>query len=1543
MKKTLYLLFVGLLIAQVFFPYLAKADDSAGGTASVKLTKVEKKEEQVTKDNQFRFKVTAQVKNETLEPQKTSITVSNNVSLQLENEGVLLDEQNKEVGKYKINGNEIEFDVPAEQDTTISFEVTTTYLENNANLEKDNVEFTTATNHLSSEVTLYQEPKETEPEPSTVEPPKETTPKEVTEEDGDKPEADQKEVQKAPEDRAVAADEPQDVKDIFASLGYSEADSTILTGMELTYFDADGNPVDNPTVDDYVHFKFTWAIPNDVGAEIQAGDYYTFELPDTVKISQNQTIPLDPYANVEVSTDGTIKFIFTDEVKNHSNVNGTLEFDTQLNSAEIDGPGDITIKIPFEDNIPPVDINVKPAVDNTIEKSGYFDKELNPDYIYWEVDINKSLDTIDNAVVNETFPPGTTYQSVEVYKVQVDLYGEVYPGSEELVTSGYTVDAAGNVTFTTPISDAYRLKYTTKIDEDAKPEAGGSKTFENTAVLNADGTELPAKASVAASYGTLLNKKSTNYDPATQTSEWTVKYNYGEKSIAAEDATLHDEFGNSSMQLVDGSVQVNVITFNEDGSEVQGDQLVEGVDYEIEMTENGFDIVFLHDIDYAVKITYKTTISGTVDDNVTINNTVTTDTGDSSNSSGGIVQQNVVKTLGTVDYDAKEVSWQIDINKNHYMMTNWQLTDQLSPGLTLLPETFVMKDMVTGETLVENQDYTLVYDETSRQFTVQFLNTYAEGTDHDFRITYKTTFDTRVDGVDDPERIFPNNASTTWTDESGDSHSSSDGATFDPNDSAKYNGFKNGSYNATTSRITWSIGVNYDSKELEDATLVDPIQGNQQYVPGSVKIYQYTVNPDGSIEKGDEVSNYGDFTIIEPSEANNQTLTVRFPDDQSAAYIVEFKTTLNGQVIEPTYDNDATFTNGDLQPHHLTAEVSVENGGDFVNKSGYQDENGFANWSITVNPSGSTLNDVVVTDNPSSNQAIDKSSIVVYRTIVKPDGSIVKNPYLPLKEGTDYSVSLTTNATTGEQELKIEFLHQIKAPYIIEYRSFVFVNSEPSQKLTNDVTVSGNNEVAVNDGDNTTVDVVVLDGSGTAVGETGGIVFQKVNGDNEPLTGAEFRLWNKDKTIVLREATVDANGELSFGNLPYGDYILQETKAPTGYTISAELAAGKQVAISEETTNATEPIPVVNNPNKVTLKKANESGDPLAGAEFQLEQNIGGSWNKIRTDETFATDLNGEIEIDGLLPGDYRLTEVFAPAGYILNTEPIPFTVSEAEDGQIPDIVLGPFINYTGSIEAVKQSESGEKLAGAVFEVRDADQNVVKRVISGREGHIAVNNLAPGTYSLVEIRAPRGYILNTKPVEFTIAETNEGDPGTIQLDSLINYKGSVELIKNSDSGATLSGVYFDLYTEDGTLVKQDLTTNKAGEIQVDNLAPGKYYFVETKAKDGYQLNSAKIEFEVTTEFAGKPTRITVTAINYEKDHPNTPGTDGKNGTDGTNGENGTNNTNNSKVKEQPNVRMEQSNLPETGDTDNAIWWASLGLILIGFASVTLIRQARRHR
>ncbi|MDT0111231.1 SpaA isopeptide-forming pilin-related protein [Listeria booriae] len=1475
MKKVMYATLVVLLILQVFLPQLSSADSlkDSNNEASLNLKGVQLSDVTADEINDFPFNVTGLMKNTTGEKVMKEFTVSSNVKLYALDGGIIRDASKQEIGRYSIDGNRVKVEVPANIDADVTLTIGGKYAKDVTDSKKDDVVFSDSSGSVTQNVSLKadtppvvtEKPETNVDKPSEQEKPSQNDTAKVTEpKQNTTPQQDTKKVAKPSNKAQVLADEPQDIKEIFAELGYSEEDSTILTGMEVTYMDDDGNPVEEPTVDDHIHFSFTWAIPDDVGAMIEAGDYYIVQLPDNVTIPQNISIPLNEYATVEVTTDGQVKFIFTDEVKGSSDVHGTLEFDADFNPDAIDGPGDAVIKIPNEDKLPPEEVVIKPSTDTTIEKSGTFDQQLNPDYVNWQVDFNKALDTITNAKVTESFPPGVTYESVKVYKVNVDLYGEIYEGSETLVTSGYTVDANGNVTFTTPISDAYRLIYKTKINEDQKPPGGGSVTFTNTATLSGDDfDDLPATASVTASYGKLLTKSGTNYNATDQTYEWTVKYNYGETTIPEEDAVLHDTFGNSSMVLVPGSVQMNKITFNPDGSEIQGAALVEGVDYNVVLTANGFDIVFLHDIDYAVKIKYRTSIDGTVDGNLSVSNTMQLESGEQSTAGGTMTQQNVDKKLGAVDYDNKRADWSIDINKNHYSMVNWSMTDQLSDGLTMDTSTFVMKDVDTGVTLVDGTDYDFHYDTGTNQFTVEFLGSYKAGTTDMFRMTYTTDFDTSVAGEDDPNRVFTNQATITWDDENGDSHNSTDTATLNPRDAAKYDGFKRGSYNARTSIITWSIGMNYNSGDLNDAQITDPIQGNQQYVDDSVRIYNYTVNPDGSVVKGAEIDNYGDFLIEEPSPANNETLTVHFPDGVSASYLIEFQTSLEGQLVAPTYHNDALFTNDTFPDHTLSADVSIANGGDMVAKTGSQDENGFVNWAVTINPSLSELHDVVMTDTPSPNQAIDENSIVVYRTIIRADGTIIKNPFLPLVEGVDYTVSLTTDNITGQQELKVSFLHTITTAYIVDYRAFVFLEGN-SGTVNNGVTVTANNEIDVNDNTGVDVPVIVSDGGGTAVGQKGQITFKKVDANGNALQGAEFELLNMNKDTVIRNGVVDANGELTFGNISYGNYILRETKAPQGYSVSPTLAAGQEVTVSQASSENGIPVELVNTPNKVTLVKQNDDGQALSGAVFKLEKNTAGTWAELSPGTTYTTDANGQIEVDGLLPGDYRFIETEAPANYMLNTTPIDFTVTEESDGQIPDITLGPFINYQGSVEMMKQDEDGNIIRGALFAIKDQNGEVVRNLIAGLDGKVTADNLAPGNYTMTETRALNGYVLNTEAIPFTIPNQANTAPVTIDLGTFVNYKGSVVLTKEDEAGKALPGATFALEDEFGGILQEGLVSDETGKISIEDLAPGNYQFVETAPPDGYLLNTKPIPFTVDATTSGNPATIVLEDyVNYQ--------------------------------------------------------------------------------
>ena len=97
------------------------------------------------------------------------------------------------------------------------------------------------------------------------------------------------------------------------------------------------------------------------------------------------------------------------------------------------------------------------------------------------------------------------------------------------VSSGYSVDSKGNVTFDGTIDSAYRLVYETDIDNSAKPSEGGNITLTNKVAFSGDNLEpISAEATVAAKYGKMIAKSSTGYDGESQTFSWALAYNYGE-------------------------------------------------------------------------------------------------------------------------------------------------------------------------------------------------------------------------------------------------------------------------------------------------------------------------------------------------------------------------------------------------------------------------------------------------------------------------------------------------------------------------------------------------------------------------------------------------------------------------------------------------------------------------------------------------------------------------------------------------------------------------------------------------------------------------------------------------------------------------------------------------------------------------------------------------------------------------------------------------------------------------------------------------------
>ncbi|AIW36634.1 MULTISPECIES: SpaA isopeptide-forming pilin-related protein [Bacillus] len=1255
--------------------------------------------------------------------------------------------------------------------------------------------------------------------------------------------------------------------------GGSQITQNILTDVKLT--DEKGKPYDknNPAnTNSPANITIQWAIPNELGKTINDGDRYEFDLPKEFIMHNDITNqPLtdgdSTYGTFSINTSGHVIMTFNGEVKEDTNVKGSLYVNTQFHQKEIKGSTTQKIKFPVNSDTPDVTVYFKPNVNKTIEKSGSLDKGINPGKVTWTVDLNKKEEEVKNAKLTESLPDELTFRSVKVYELDVNIDGSVSQGNE--ITSGYTVDENGNVTFAGTIDSAYRLIYDTEIKDEAKPGKGGNITLTNKAAFSGENAEpISAEASVTAGYGKMIEKSSTGYKGETQTFSWAVMYNYGEKKIDQSKAGIKDTFGSDDLHLVPGSLKVLPITFSQNGSEQEGAPLKEGEDYTLTDNGNGFDIKFKQTVTGAYKIIYQSQINDGViiDSPVKYTNTAVTDTGESKETPGTAIQQNLIKHYSNADYEKKTVDWTITVNKNGYTMKNWTLDDQFtSGGLALIDDSFHMQDTTDNKTLKEGTDYTLTKKSGNQGFTIALIGDYAE-TNSQFKITYTTKFN-----ADFSNETIKNTAESTWTDKNGNKRTNKESSGFTPNNQTSHNGFKNGSYNAVSKEITWKVGINYNGEPSKNPYIKDTITDGQQFLHGSVAVKTYTISKNGSIIEGEALDS-SKYEIEEPSDGNKNTLIVRLKTDDAVPYLIEFKTSLKGQVIKQNqYTNKAEYFNNDHADRTLTGSVSIANGGNLISKGGKQNGNNI-DWNINVNASQSTLDNVKVKDTPDENQIIDEDSFKVYQAKYNENG-VMKDSSgnlipgdVELEKDKDYKVDMKTDNATGEQSFVLTFIggyKQIDRAYVIQYRSLINISGSSGQ-VSNKVSISGTNVEEQTQENNSSVFVAISSGGGSGSGEKGSLTISKTGSDGTSLSGADFQLWSKDGKQLLRTGTTDDAGKLTFGNIRYGTYVLKEIKAPDGYTISDAYVNGVSVAIDGKSSATGAFYKVINQKNKVTLIKKDENNKPLAGAVFKLEKKSSdGTYTLIKNN--IESDKNGKVEINGLPAGYYRLMETKAPSGFIVNTKAIHFSIAKNEKNQVPDVELGSMVNYKGKAALTKKDADGGNLEGAVFKIIDSDgKTVQKDLVSDKDGKIETSGLAPGHYAFIETKAPDGYVLNTEKVEFTISESAEGKPESTDAGTAVNYKGSVRLTKEDAEGRNLEGAVFKIVGSDGNTVKEDLVSDSNGKVETSGLAPGHYAFIETKAPDGYVLNTEKIEFTISETAEGKPKPSDAgTFVNYQ--------------------------------------------------------------------------------
>ena len=414
------------------------------------------------------------------------------------------------------------------------------------------------------------------------------------------------------------------------------------------------------------------------------------------------------------------------------------------------------------------------------------------------------------------------------------------------------------------------------------------------------------------------------------------------------------------------------------------------------------------------------------------------------------------------------------------------------------------------------------------------------------------------------------------------------------------------------------------------------------------------------------------------------------------------------------------------------------------------------------------------------------------------------------------------------------------------------------------------------------------------------------------------------------EMFTDEKGYACSIPLPYGTYIVQETTTPHNYKPVEDF----EITIRENNPDKPQVWKVLLDKEfsaKLKLiKKDDETKKPVlvAGTEFKIydldhekyvEQVT--TYPTVTVHKSFFTDSQGYLILPKNLEiGHYRIEEVTAPDGYVVNKNYVEITVDSDTayevDGVSGDVIIE--VSYEdqpvkGNLVVYKKGEmlsdfendfiyKEQYLSGAEFEVRaaedictpdhqkDADGNrivlyakdtLVTTITTGESGKAVAKDLPLGRYYVVETKAPEGFVLNPEPVKVALTYQDQDTP-IVEAEAIVGndrQKVSISVEKqDAENGQVLSGAVFGIYN------KKDIQANGKVHVKADTLLQemtsdengmatctldlpfGEYYVKELKAPEGFVSSDEVLEF--VAEYQEQETKI-VSLQAVKKNEPTT--------------------------------------------------------------------------
>ncbi len=734
-----------------------------------------------------------------------------------------------------------------------------------------------------------------------------------------------------------------------------------------------------------------------------------------------------------------------------------------------------------------------------IQKTGVADSD-DPRLLHWTVKINNNPGvTITNPVITDILP-----KRLKLKDGTLSVTPSGVTGSLSVSPATYDMEQETTLIYaiTGAVTGPVTVRYSTTVEGEDDFNSNDGVPFANDATLNWDenldsGVAIHGSPSAQAVIpagvnGSILKtaEVSRNFDGSNNRIKWTVTLNRNRYALG--DVVLTDDIP-AELSYIAGTFKLN-------GTAVDDTTVYNAATKTLRYAFSGLSTIAV--------VTYETSVSDYTrlfyNGNLSYPNTAELSDGyltspQTSDANQPFSSQVINKSLVSYDYTTRLATWSIVVNRNRMPLTNAVFTDTIPEGLDYV--SFAISPTPAGGLLTPPTEGDPVL-------------TYAFGgeinTSHTITLVTRVTEETLLSRQGNPNIVFTNMSSLIAEGFTAVSHSANLTVSNPIVD-------KRSSYQTGADYIEWVADINMNALTFTDLTITDELPQHLLLDPESVMLYYMTLQPNGSLVKGEKVPAER-YSLTVTQEAGGDRFVISLPGVTSSPFRLEFLTDIT-----------------------TAAQINVQN----VIKLGA--------IGATVNSHPEALS--VRLNEAGTGGAGVTTGIILHK--IDPAGTPLTGARFELYNSLNQKVSEGTTdddgmVTFNSLLFKSYFVREVEAP-----DGYLLPDITPRVRLksTDYATFELVNERAVS-----------------------GISLQKVDAKGKALAGAEFTLFGADG-LPRQTAVSNASGAVNFADVDVGAYTVRETKAPRGYLTSEtviEITVALDIDGASVITTITPDEPIVN-------------------------------------------------------------------------------------------------------------------------------------------------------------------------------------------------------------------------------------------------------------------------------------------------------------------------------------------------------------------------------